>query len=93
MIVLNDRIASAYYSQKTEANTLDTFKAYEQGVGPHCRDEMYILIMQFLGGFLNYRPFFYYPASQPTFKQTFDISGVEELPQVDLLIRYDTLYL
>jgi L-asparaginase/Glu-tRNA(Gln) amidotransferase subunit D len=32
MIVLNDRIASAYYSQKTNGNNLDTFKAYEQGV-------------------------------------------------------------
>jgi len=32
LIVLNDRIASAYYSQKTNGNTMDTFKAYEQGV-------------------------------------------------------------
>ena len=72
LIVLNDRISSAYYTQKTNANNLDTFKALEQG---------------YIGGFLNFAPFYYYPAGQPTFKQTFDISQVETLPQVDLLIR------
>jgi L-asparaginase len=32
MVVLNDRIASAYYVVKLDANTLDTFKALEMGV-------------------------------------------------------------
>lgn len=31
LIVLNDRIGSAYYTTKTNSRTLDTFKAYEQG--------------------------------------------------------------
>lgn len=72
LIVLNDRISSAYYTQKTNANNLDTFKALEQG---------------YVGGFLNFAPFYYYPAGQPTFKQTFDVTQVDSLPQVDLLIR------
>lgn len=53
-----------------KGNTLDTFKAEEQG---------------YLGGFLSFEPFFYYPASKPTFKHTFNISAVEVMPQVDIL--------
>lgn len=71
MVVLNDRIAAAWYVQKTNANTLDTFRATEQG---------------FLGGFLSTVPFFYYPPTQPTFKQTFDITNVTSLPKVAALL-------
>lgn len=71
MIVLNDRIGSAYYTEKTNGNSLDTFKAVEQG---------------YLGAFLSTRPVFYFKApSQPLFKQTFDVSNITELPKVDVL--------
>ncbi|ORY73843.1 L-asparaginase [Leucosporidium creatinivorum] len=73
MIVLNDRIGQATYTSKTNANSLDTFQAIEQG---------------YIGGFLSNKPFFYYPASQPTFKNKFDVTNITELPQVDVLISY-----
>ncbi|KAJ9123629.1 hypothetical protein QFC24_003845 [Naganishia onofrii] len=70
MIVLNDRIGSAYYTIKTNANTLETFRALEQG---------------YLGMFLSSKAVFYYPPVQPTFKKTFDITNVTSLPMVDVL--------
>ncbi|KAJ9120249.1 hypothetical protein QFC22_003149 [Naganishia vaughanmartiniae] len=70
MIVLNDRIGSAYYTIKTNANTLETFRALEQG---------------YLGMFLSSKAVFYYPPVQPTFKKTFDITNVTALPMVDVL--------
>ncbi|KAI5453643.1 hypothetical protein NCC49_005465 [Naganishia albida] len=70
MIVLNDRIGAALYTIKTNANTLETFKATEQG---------------YLGMFLSSKPVFYYPAVQPIFKKTFDITNITELPKVDVL--------
>lgn len=70
LIALNDRIGSALYTQKNNANTINTFTAVEQGN---------------IGGFLSTKPFFYYPAGQPTFKEIFDISSVNELPMVDVL--------
>lgn len=70
MIVLNDRIGSALYTQKTNANSLDTFRAMEQG---------------YLGMFLSSKPVFYYPAVQPSFKKTFDVTNITELPLVDVL--------
>ncbi|OQE28485.1 hypothetical protein PENSTE_c003G05625 [Penicillium steckii] len=82
MIVMNDRIASAYYTTKTNANTMDTFKAMEMG---------------FLGEMISNTPFFFYPPVQPTGKKDFDISNVKEIPRVDILFSYedmhnDTLY-
>ncbi|KAH7029791.1 Asparaginase/glutaminase, partial [Microdochium trichocladiopsis] len=75
MIVLNDRIASAYYTTKTNANSLDTFKAVEQG---------------YLGFFANIKPFFYFEPSLAMGKPYFDISAtaVDALPQVDILYGY-----
>lgn len=70
MIVLNDRIASSYYTTKTNANSLDTFKAYEAG---------------FLGFFIDVQPVFYYGATLPAGKPYFDVSGVTGLPKVDVL--------
>lgn len=82
MIVMNDRIASAYYTTKTNANTIDTFKAMEMG---------------FLGEMISNNPFFFYPPVQPTGKKNFDIANVTEIPRVDILFSYedmhnDTLY-
>lgn len=73
LVVMNDRIASAYYVQKTNANTLDTFKAVEMG---------------YLGAVVSNKPYFYYPAVQPTGKTMFNVSGVEEIPRVDILYSY-----
>ncbi|BCS07649.1 L-asparaginase [Aspergillus luchuensis] len=82
MVVMNDRIASAYYVTKTNANTMDTFKAMEMG---------------YLGEMISNTPFFFYPPVKPTGKVTFDIANVTEIPRVDILFSYedmhnDTLY-
>ncbi|GAA5915333.1 hypothetical protein JCM5296_000046 [Sporobolomyces johnsonii] len=73
LIVLNDRICAAYYCQKTQANTVDTFEAPEQGS---------------IGTLLSTMPFYYFAASQPTFKKTFDLSNVTELPPVEIFYGY-----
>lgn len=73
MVVLNDRISAAAYVVKSNANTLETFRAAEQG---------------YLGMFLSSKPVFYYPPVQPTFKRTFDVSNITELPLVDVLYGY-----
>lgn len=76
MIVLNDRIASSFYATKTNANALDTFKAYESG---------------FLGFFVDIQPVFYYGAAQPLGKPLFDVAGVTALPRVDVLYGHQDL--
>lgn len=82
MVVMNDRIVSAYYVTKTDANTLDTFKAPEMG---------------FLGEMISYTPYFFYPPVKPTGKSVYDVSNITEIPRVDILFFYedfhnDTLY-
>lgn len=76
LVVLNDRIASAYYATKTNANALDTFKAYEAG---------------FLGVFIDVKPIFYYPAATPAGRRVFDVSGAAALPRVEVLYGYQGL--
>lgn len=76
MIVLNDRIQSAYYTTKTNANLLDTFKAVEQGN---------------LGYFENIKPKFYYAPSLPLGQQYFDLANTSVLPQVDIAYGYQGL--
>lgn len=76
MIVLNDRIASGYFTTKTNANSLDTFKAYEQG---------------YLGFFIDIEPIFYSTPSTPLGKPYFDVSNTTVLPQVDILYGYQGL--
>lgn len=73
MIVLNDRIGSAYFTTKTDTLALNTFKAIEEG---------------YLGRFLSNEPYFYYPPVEPVNKPSFDISEVEELPRVDIVYGY-----
>ncbi|KAF4463505.1 L-asparaginase [Fusarium albosuccineum] len=73
LIVLNDRIASARYTIKAHANSLDTFKAEDQG---------------YLGAFENIHPVFWYPPVRPLGHHYFNISthSVDKaLPQVDVL--------
>ncbi|KAL4872710.1 hypothetical protein BDV12DRAFT_125186 [Aspergillus spectabilis] len=82
LVVLNDRIASAYYVSKTNANSLDTFKALEAG---------------FLGAIVSNTPYFYYPPVQPTGKTALDVTNVTCIPRVDILYSYqdmtnDTLF-
>ncbi|KAH7127277.1 L-asparaginase, partial [Dactylonectria macrodidyma] len=79
MVVLNDRIGSAYYITKTNANSLDTFKAYEQG---------------FLGAFEDTKPFFFYPPAIPVGRPYFDVSrnhAANGMPHVDILYGYQEL--
>jgi len=76
MITMNDRIASGFWTTKTNANTLDTFKAEEQG---------------YLGTFINNDVEFYYPPARPEGFQYFDISNVtdpSEIPEVMILYSY-----
>ncbi|KAL2849118.1 Asparaginase/glutaminase [Aspergillus pseudoustus] len=82
LVVMNDRIASAYYVTKTNSNTMDTFKALEAG---------------FLGAIVSNSPYFFYPPVQPTGKTSIDVTNVTEIPRVDILYSYqdmtnDTLF-
>ncbi|KAL2812065.1 Asparaginase/glutaminase [Aspergillus granulosus] len=82
LVVMNDRIASAYYVTKTNSNTMDTFKALEAG---------------FLGAIVSNSPYFFYPPVEPTGKTCIDVTNVTEIPRVDILYSYqdmtnDTLF-
>lgn len=79
LITLNDRIASGFWTTKTNANTLDTFKATEQG---------------YLGTFINNDIEYYYPPARPEGYQYFDISNVtdaSQIPEVVILYSYQGL--
>lgn len=73
MIVLNDRIASAYYVSKTNSTALDTFKVPEQG---------------YLGSFVGVTPHFFYTPAKPTGKPSFDVSQLDALPKVMILYSH-----
>ena len=73
MIVLNDRIHPAFYTSKTNANSLDTFQAPEQGS---------------LGYFLNAKPYFYFTPAQASHKPSFNVSKLTKLPRVNILYSY-----
>ncbi|KAG0647559.1 L-asparagine amidohydrolase 1 [Hyphodiscus hymeniophilus] len=82
MVVMNDRIVSAYYVTKTNANTMDTFKAVEMGN---------------LGELISDTPYFFYPPVKPTGKKAYSVANVTSIPRVDILFAYedmhnDTLY-
>ncbi|WP_392566308.1 asparaginase [Utexia brackfieldae] len=70
MVVLNDRIASAFYVTKTNAVSNDTFKAIEQG---------------YLGLFINGQPKFFYTPAAPIDQVYFDVSQLTNLPRVDII--------
>jgi L-asparaginase len=76
MVVLNDRIGSAFYMTKTHSNALDTFKAVEQG---------------YLGFFLDTKPLFYFHPVKPVGYAYFNVSGATELPEVDILFGHQVL--
>ncbi|KAI1082485.1 L-asparaginase [Whalleya microplaca] len=76
LIVLNDRISNAFYTTKSNANSLDTFRAVEQG---------------FLGFFIDIKPKFYFMPSLPLGKPYFDVMNTTVLPQVDILFGHQAL--
>ncbi|HKS12572.1 MAG TPA: type II asparaginase [Pseudomonas sp.] len=74
MIVLNDRIGSARFISKTDANALDTFGSSEGG---------------YLGRLVNQQPRFETRvAREHTTATPFDISTLEHLPKVDIIYGY-----
>ncbi|KAJ5973640.1 hypothetical protein N7481_010850 [Penicillium waksmanii] len=77
LVVLNDRIVSAFFATKTNANTMDTFKAYEQGS---------------LGMIVSNTPYFFYPAVQPNAKHVADVDDVDSIPRVDILYAYEDMH-
>lgn len=76
MVVMNDRIVSAFFATKTQANTVDTFKAYETGN---------------LGMIVSNKPYFFYPAVQANAKHVVDVAAVEAVPRVDILYAYEEM--
>jgi L-asparaginase len=76
MIVLNDRIGSAFYTTKNNANTLDTFFSTEAGQ---------------LGVFINQVPFFFFAPAEPVGRVTFDVSNITSLAQVDILYSHQDM--
>ncbi|KAF2659213.1 Asparaginase/glutaminase, partial [Lophiostoma macrostomum CBS 122681] len=76
MIVLNDRIGSAFYTTKNNANTLDTFFSTEAGQ---------------LGVFINQVPYFFWPPASPTGLVSFNISTVSALAHVDILYAHQDM--
>lgn len=76
MIVLNDRIGSATYTYKSNANSLDTFVSIEAGQ---------------LGYFINQVPYFFYPPADPVGRVVFDVTNVTDLAQVDILYAHQDM--
>ena len=89
MIAINDRIGSARFMTKVNANHLDAFQAPDSGL---------------LGTFVNVQPVFFYPPSRPLGHHHFDLQpingrrpgrstapGSSALPQVDVLYAYQEL--
>jgi len=74
MIVLNDRIGSAFYTTKTNTTSLDTFRATEQG---------------YLGMFIGAKPRFYYTSAMPRGRLTFNVDGVKAFPKVPIIYSYE----
>ena len=73
MIVLADRIGSAYYTTKRNANQTDTFDGGEAG---------------HLGYFIGLQPHFFFEASRPSGLVTFNLDALPPLPRVDILYGY-----
>ena len=74
MIALNDHLVSAFYATKTNANTVSTFVAPDQGY-----------IAQFMSG----QPYFFYSPALPKARNYFDPFKLAlPLPKVDVLYGY-----
>ncbi|EBH8740247.1 type II asparaginase [Salmonella enterica subsp. enterica serovar Chester] len=74
MVVLNDRIGSARFVTKTNATTLDTFKAPEEG---------------YLGVIVNGQPQFETRVEKiHTLRSVFDVRNIKKLPNVVIIYGY-----
>lgn len=76
MVVMNDRIASAYYVTNPNVNTMDTFKAMEIG---------------FLGLLISNTPYFFCPPVKPTGKRSYSVSNITSIPRVDILMACEDM--
>lgn len=76
LIVFNDRVMSAFYASKTNANSLDTFKAVEMGN---------------LGAIVSNVAYWFYPPVLPTGKMVVDVRNVTAIPRVDILYSYQDM--
>lgn len=76
MIVLNDRIGSAFYTTKMNANSLDTFYSTEAGQ---------------LGVFINQVPYFFFHPSEPVGRVVFNVSNVTDLVPVPILYAHQDM--
>ncbi|KAI5369578.1 Putative asparaginase/glutaminase, L-asparaginase, Asparaginase/glutaminase-like superfamily [Septoria linicola] len=76
LITLNDRIGSAFYTTKNNANSLDTFYSTEAGQ---------------LGFFINQVPYFYFAPARPMGQPYFDVSNLTSLPQIDILYAHQDM--
>ncbi|WJV55019.1 type II asparaginase [Prodigiosinella aquatilis] len=74
MVVLNDRIGSARFISKTNASTLDTFKAPEEG---------YLGVI--IGGHIYYQNRL---DKIHTTRSVFDVTHLKSLPKVDIIYGY-----
>jgi L-asparaginase len=77
MVVMNDRIVSSYYVTKTNANTMDTFRAVGMGN---------------LGELISDTPYFFYPPVKPTRKRAYSIANITSIPQVEILFSYEDMH-
>ncbi|KAF2214649.1 hypothetical protein CERZMDRAFT_82595 [Cercospora zeae-maydis SCOH1-5] len=76
LISLNDRIGSAFYTTKNNANSLDTFYSTEAGQ---------------LGTYIDQVPYFYFAPARPIGRTYFNTSGLSSLPQVDILYAHQEM--
>ncbi|QYY34290.1 asparaginase (plasmid) [Cupriavidus pinatubonensis] len=74
MVVLNDRIGSAFYITKSNTTAVDTFRSTEQG---------------YLGAFVGATPKFYYSPANPVGKPTFDVSSIHAFPKVSIVYMHE----
>jgi L-asparaginase len=74
MVVMNDRIGSAFYNTKTNTTAVDTFRSVEQG---------------YLGMFIGTKPHFYFSPALPTGKLAFDVSNATTLPKVSIVYMHE----
>ncbi|MER0046638.1 L-asparaginase [Pectobacterium odoriferum] len=74
LVVLNDRIGSARFISKTNASTLDTFKAPEEG---------------YLGVIIGDKVYYQTRLDKiHTTRSVFDVTNVDKLPAVDIIYGY-----
>ncbi|PSN62144.1 L-asparaginase [Corynespora cassiicola Philippines] len=76
MITLNDRIGSAFYTTKNNANSLDTFFSQEAGQ---------------LGVFINQVPYFFFAPAEPIGRVVFNVTDVTDLAQVDIIYAHQDM--